>query len=38
MGVKWKTTINKLPEIMARAESLQGKAVEVGCTGENAWL
>lgn len=39
MGVKYKTTINKLPEVTATLKSLQGKKVKVGAMkGEHAWL
>lgn len=38
MGVKWKTTINKLPEVMATTEAMNGKKVQVGATSNNAWL
>lgn len=39
MAVKWKTKTNKLPDMKKRAESLNGRAVEVGCIdGDHAWL
>lgn len=30
MGVKWNTTFDKLPEMTANAERLNGKTVKVG--------
>ena len=39
MGVKWKTTIDRLPEMQERAKLLPKKKVEVGVfDGEHAWL
>lgn len=39
MGVKWKTTINKLPEITKTLEAIGGKKVKVGAlSGEHARL
>lgn len=39
MGVKWKTKIDKLPEMTATTEALCGRIVKVGSLeGENAWL
>lgn len=38
MAVKLKTTLNKLPEMQATVEALDGKKVKVGVTGEQAWL
>ena len=39
MGVKYKTTINKLPKVMASIETLNGRKVHVGALeGEHAWL
>jgi phage gpG-like protein len=38
MSVKWKTTINKLPQISANAETIKGRTVTVGPAGSDAWL
>lgn len=39
MGAKYKTTINKLPKVMASIETLNGRKVHVGALeGEHAWL
>lgn len=39
MAVKWKTTINKLPQVAATTKALSNRAVKVGALqGENAWL
>ncbi len=39
MGVKWNTTFDKLPEMAANAERLNGKTVKVGVFDSNhAWL
>ena len=39
MGVKFKTTVNKLPEISETMEMLGGKSVKVGALrGDHAWL
>lgn len=38
MGVKWKTTTNRLDEVSKNVELLGGKKVEVGCNWANAWL
>lgn len=39
MGVKYKTTINKLPKITATLNTLNGRKVHVGCLeGEHAWF
>ncbi len=39
MGVKWKTTINKLPEYETYLKGLKGKKIKIGALeGENAWL
>ena len=39
MAVKWKTTVNKLPEVKKTVESLSNRKIEVGCIeGEHAWL
>lgn len=39
MGVKFKTTVNKLPEISETVEMLGGKRVKVGALrGDHAWL
>lgn len=39
MGVKWKTKINKLPQMTATAEALGNHKVKVGALkGEHAWL
>ena len=36
--IKWQTVINELPEMSVRINSMNGRSVEVGATGENAWL
>lgn len=39
MKVKWKTKVNKIPEIQARIKAINGAAVQVGALeGERAWL
>lgn len=39
MGIKCKTTINKLPEISASLETLNGRKIKVGVLkGEHQWL
>ena len=40
MAVRWKTTINKLPEVMATTKAMNGRKCQVGALsgGENAWL
>lgn len=39
MGVRWKTTINKLPEITQTLQAISGRKVKVGAlSGEHAWL
>lgn len=38
MAIKWKTNINEIPDVSARVTTLGGKTVEVGCSGEHAWL
>lgn len=38
MGVKWKTTINKLPEVIATTKTVEGRKVQVGAASNNAWL
>ena len=38
MGVKWKTTKNKFPEMERAAAELNGRRVNVGVYGEQAWL
>jgi phage gpG-like protein len=39
MGVKWKTTIDKLPQMTTTAEAIGTRKVKVGAfNGENAWL
>ena len=39
MGVKWKTTINKLPQVAATTKALENRSVKVGALqGEGAWL
>ena len=39
MGVKYKTTINKLPKVMSSIKTLNGRKVHVGALeGEHAWL
>lgn len=38
MSVKWKTTINELPQMSLNIEGLSGKEVDVGVDWANAWL
>ena len=38
MGVKWKTKINKIPEVIATVETLNGRKVQVGAASSDAWL
>ena len=39
MGVKWKTTFDKLPQVTATTKALNGKKIQVGAfNGEHAWL
>lgn len=39
MGVKWKTTKNNFPKMLANIEGLGNKSIEVGAIqGEHAWL
>lgn len=38
MPVSWKTVKNDFPKMQAAVRELHGHSVEVGCTGENAWL
>ena len=39
MAVKWKTTINRLPQVAATTKTLSERSVKVGALkGENAWL
>lgn len=38
MGVKWKTKKNKFPEMKRAAADLNGRRVDVGVFGEQAWL
>lgn len=39
MGVKWKTTKNEFPRMIANLKSLGEKNIEVGAIdGEHAWL
>ena len=39
MGVKWKTTVNRIPEISKLSNTLNKRNVVVGVLqGENAWL
>lgn len=38
MGVKWKTKKNKFPEMERAAAELNGRRVNVGVFGEQAWL
>lgn len=38
MGVRWRTSFDKLPEMAANAERLNGKKVKVGVfNGEHQW-
>ena len=39
MGVKWKTTKNEFPKMLANIQGLNEKSIEVGAiAGEHAWL
>ncbi len=38
MPCEWKTVKNDFPKMQAAAEQLSSHSVEVGATGENAWL
>lgn len=38
MAVKWTTKKNEIPKMMINAKDLKGRGVEIGPTGENAWL
>lgn len=38
MGVTFKTNINKFPEMVANLQNVDGKKVNVGVIGEQAWL
>lgn len=38
MGIKFKTTINKFPDMQAALSVIDGKTVNVGVKGEQAWL
>lgn len=38
MSVKFKIKVNKFPEMQAKIKDLNGKTINVGLTGENAWL
>ena len=39
MGVKWKTKVNKLPQVAKTAETIGGRKVKVGALeGDHAWL
>lgn len=38
MGVKWTTKKNKFPEMERAVAELNGKRVNVGASGEQAWL
>ena len=38
MGVKWKTTINKMPELKASTQAISGRKVQVGVASNDAWL
>ena len=39
MGVKWKTTVNKLPAMTAATKAISGRSVKVGALeGDHAWL
>lgn len=39
MGIKYKTKVNKLPEVAKTLETLSGKKVKVGVlSGDHAWL
>ncbi len=39
MGVKWETTKNEFPKMLATIEALNGKRIEVGAIeGEHSWL
>lgn len=38
MGVKWKTTINKIPQLSATTKGLSNTKVRVGCNKADSWL
>lgn len=39
MGIKWKTKVNKLPELTKNTETISGRNVKVGIFGDkDAWL
>lgn len=39
MGIKWKTTVNKMPDMTKSIKTLDGRKVEVGVIeGEHQWL
>lgn len=39
MSVKWKTKVNKLPQVSKSLETIKGKSVEVGALeGDHRWL
>lgn len=38
MGVRFKTTVNKFPDMEKALKSIDGKKVNVGVKGEHAWL
>jgi hypothetical protein len=38
MSVRWKTTKNEFPKMIANMKSLNGKSIEVGAIqGEHSW-
>lgn len=38
MKIKYKTEVNDFPKMAANLKLLDGKKINVGCEGENAWL
>ncbi len=38
MGVKWKTKVDKLPEMKIAARTIGGRKVQVGAASSDAWL
>lgn len=39
MGVKWKTKVDKFPDMTRQIEAMSGKTIEVGCIkGSHQWL
>ena len=38
MGIKFKTTTNRFPDMQAALSVIDGKTINVGVKGEQAWL